>query len=103
MPVKIQPHQILSIPDTTLVREFDDECVLLNLKTESYFGLNATGTFIWRQIAAGRSLGDISRMLVEEFEVEPATASSDLHSLVEELFENELIGNDDDSITTPQA
>ncbi len=95
-PVKISPSQTFSIPDTTLVREFDDECVLLNLKNESYFGLDITGTFIWRQIAAGRTIEEIGRMMADEFEVDPETATSDLRSLVDDLLEHELVQYGDD-------
>jgi len=34
----------ITVPDTVLFRELDGESVLLNLKTESYLGLDDVGT-----------------------------------------------------------
>jgi hypothetical protein len=35
------------VPAHVLIRRLDGESVLLNLKSERYFGLDATGTRMW--------------------------------------------------------
>ena len=87
----------LQIPDTTLVREFDGESVLLNLKNESYFGLDTTGTFIWQRIAEGRTLKEIEHALTERFDVDLETAAQDLHAFVQDLLESQLVESPDAS------
>lgn len=46
----------VSVPEAVLVRELDGESILLNLKTESYFGLDRTGTRMWSLLTAGGSI-----------------------------------------------
>lgn len=40
--------------------------------------LNATGSFLWRQLATERTVDDLVQLLCAEFEVAPDTAHSDL-------------------------
>ena len=46
-----------TMPAHVLVRFLDRECVLLNLETEQYFGLDETGTRIWQLVTAGLGRG----------------------------------------------
>ena len=46
----------VTIPDTVLSTELQDEGVLLNLETGEYFGLDAVGLDMWRALAAEGSV-----------------------------------------------
>ena len=39
-----------SVPSQVLVRFLEGESVLLNLETERYFGLDCTGTRMWKAV-----------------------------------------------------
>ena len=41
-----------------MFRELDEESVLLNLNDESYYALNATGTFLWKELVRNQSLAN---------------------------------------------
>lgn len=66
-------------------RKVDGEEVLLDLKSQAYFGLNATGTLIWEAIQAGKGAERIARELSESFEVSPGQARSDVAAFLGEL------------------
>src|SRR5208283_1090645 len=59
------------VPKHVLVRHLDGESVLLNLETEKYFGLDATGTRMWQLVTAAPTVDAAYALLLEEFEVEP--------------------------------
>jgi len=56
------------------------------------YTLGEVGTFIWNSIDGSRELGELTALVVNEFAVEPATASADLLVFVSDLREAGLVG-----------
>lgn len=79
------------VPAHVLIRHLDGESVLLNLETEEYFGLDATGTRIWEVATRSASLEAAYATLVQEFEVEPDVLRANLAELMARLIENGLL------------
>ena len=80
-----QPH-----PDV-LFREIDNECVLLDLGSGTYFGLNEVGTRIWNLLRDGLSEDDIVRTIGEEYESDTETIRADVRRILAELESRKLI------------
>lgn len=76
----------LSPSDEVLFRDFDGECVLLNLSDESYYGLDPVGTSIWTALGESATVGDAIEKLLEEFEVDRETLERDVLRLANELI-----------------
>jgi Coenzyme PQQ synthesis protein D (PqqD) len=55
------------------------------------YTLNATGTFLWRLMDGVRTVRDLSRLVVAEFEVTPEVASADVAQLIRELGDEGLL------------
>lgn len=81
----------LSVAPDVLVNVIDGQAVLLNLKTERYFGLDEVGTEMWRALTSSDSLEAASSVLLAEYEVEPERLRADLLSLAQKLIENGLL------------
>lgn len=79
------------VPTQVMFRELEGESVLLNIETETYFGLDDVGTRMWRQLTESASIQLAYDALLSEYDVTPDTLKKDLGSLLEELFENGLI------------
>ena len=79
------------VPAHVLVRHLDGESVLLNLETEKYFGLDATGTRMWEVATQSASLEAAYVALAQEFDVEPEVLRSNLAELMARLIENGLL------------
>jgi hypothetical protein len=80
-----------AVPKHVLVRHLDGESVLLNLETERYFGLDATGTRMWQLVTTMPTVDAAYGKLLEEFEVEPELLRNDLAELLGRLVENGLL------------
>jgi len=80
-----------AMPAHVLVRFLDRECVLLNLETEQYFGLDETGTRMWQLVTASPSIDVAFHELLTEFDVEPELLRSDLMELLGRLMESGLL------------
>ncbi len=77
--------------DEVLFQEVGGEAVLLNLASESYFGLNAVGTRIWALLGQNNSLQHAFEALCAEYEAEPAQLESDLLHLVDDMAKAGLV------------
>lgn len=69
----------------------DSETVVLSLHAGAYFGLDAVGSRIWALAQQEVTLGAIVERLVDEYEVDEATAFADLAALVESLVAHRLV------------
>ena len=69
----------------------DEETIFLNLKTESYFGLDPVGTKMYRALVESQSIGAAYDRLATQFDVDPARLRSDLRAFVRRLLDQGLI------------
>jgi Coenzyme PQQ synthesis protein D (PqqD) len=80
-----------NVPAHVLVRYLDRECVLLNLETERYFGLDETGTRIWQLVTAASNIDAAFQDLLAEYDVQPELLRANLNELMSRLVENGLL------------
>ena len=85
------PKGRISIPDGVMVRELEGEAVLLNLNSESYFGLDDIGTRMWMALTESGSIEMAYEALLAEYEVEPEQLRADLGTFIEKLSEASLV------------
>ena len=83
-------ERAFAAPDV-LCRDLGDEAVLLDLKTETYFGLNATGTRLWRLLTGGATIGDALAAVASEFDVSAEVIDRDMTELIDELVQRGLL------------
>jgi len=74
-----------------VARMVGDEAMLLNLETGIYFTLNAIGAIVWRGLEASSSFETMAATIVEQYEVDTATALSDIAEYVEQLIAEGLV------------
>lgn len=82
---KVEPY-----PDVTCT-EFEDEGVLLNLETKTYYTLNKPGIYVWNLIKDGLSPGEIVQRVKKEFEIDEETAENNVSNLIDELVREQLV------------
>jgi hypothetical protein len=83
--------QRLTVAPDVLFRIVGDEAVLLNLKTEKYLGLDATGTRMWTVLSDAPSIQAAYDALLEEYDVPPDRLRQDLDAFLSKLLEHGLI------------
>jgi hypothetical protein len=91
-----------SLPDTrwlphpqVTVQRDGDGAVLLHLRTNRYFELNATGLRVWELITAGSTTDEIAQALVREFAVEEPDAREAVDALIRDLADEDLVVSPD--------
>ena len=89
--MQIRKEQKVSISPEVLFQEVSGETVLLDLASESYFGLDEIGARIWALLESGSSVGDTIDTLMAEYQVERDVLEKDVGELLEKLVEAGLI------------
>ena len=84
-------NQRIEISKELLSQEVSGETVLLDLDSESYFGLNEVGTRIWQLLQDHGNLQRTYDTLLEEFDVDAERLRKDLEGIVTQLSEAGLI------------
>jgi len=85
------PTKRIVVQPDVLVNVIDGESVLLNLKSESYFGLDEVGTRMWQVLTDSGSIQAAYETLLAEYEVEPEKLRQDLERLIEQLVAHGLL------------
>ncbi len=73
-----------------------EECLLIPLRrlltdANSIYVLNETGATVWQRLDGGRSLGEIRRDLLAEYDVSTEQLDRDLHELITDLLSIQAI------------
>lgn len=79
------------VPSDVLISQVGGESVILNLKSEHYFGLDQVGTDMWAALTASESIQAAYEKLLSEYDVDRERLKRDLTSLIEKLVEHGLV------------
>ena len=83
------------VSDRVLARQAGGETVLLDLRSEEYFGLDGVGSRFWQLVAEGATFGAAVDALLGEYEVPRGVLARDLDDLVRSLLERGLVTVDE--------
>ena len=81
----------LVVDGDVLFRQLDDEAVLLDLKSGTYFGLNDVGARTWQLILEHGVLSRVLDALVGEYAAEREVIERDLLALARQLVTRQLV------------
>jgi hypothetical protein len=83
MTISLESRVVVS-PEV-LLQDVGGESVLLDLKSESYFGLDQVGTRIWRLLEQDGALKCVHQVLLQEYDVDAQRLETDINDLVTKL------------------
>jgi hypothetical protein len=89
MPLSLD--DVLTIAPDVMFRHLNDEAVLLDLKSGTYFGLNDVGARTWQLILEHGRLSRVLEALLEEYAVERDAGERDLLELAGQLVARKLV------------
>jgi hypothetical protein len=81
----------VKISDNVLFQQINDECVLLNMESEQYFGLDDVGSRIWEILSENGDTAMALQLLLTEYDTDEQTLKYDLSVLLTELAQEKLI------------
>jgi hypothetical protein len=81
----------------------DQETIMVNLETGSYYSLNPVGTYIWSALESGAAVGDLAAGVAQRFAADPAAVEPDVRPFVDRLAEEKLIVPREDDVSAAPA
>ncbi|MCK5069138.1 MAG: PqqD family protein [Desulfocapsa sp.] len=87
----IDKNQVFLLSTDVLSQEIDGESVLLDMKSENYFGLNEVGSKVLTSLKDGASLDQLVASLLDTYEVETKELETDISELLLQLLDAGLI------------
>ena len=89
--MKVSLSDKVEISSEVLCQEVSGEMVLLDLNSEAYFGLDATGTRIWQLISETGDLQSAFDNMLAEYDVEEDQLHREFTDLVAQLADEGLV------------
>jgi len=77
--------QKIEISSEVLTQEVGGETVILDLKSESYFGLDEVGTRIWQLLQEQEDIQTITATMLNEYDVKEEQLEKDIQNLLTQL------------------
>ena len=90
----VATKKVAVAPDV-LINVVDGEAVLLDLKSECYFGLDEVGMRMWQVLTESASIKAAYETLLAEYDVEPEKLQHDLNGLIQQLVKHGLVATTD--------
>ena len=81
----IMKDSIISATKEQVSCDLAGDTAILDLKSGQYYGLNPVGARIWNLIQEPKTVADVLRVIVDEYDVEASSCERDLVKLIEEL------------------
>lgn len=88
---KITMNSIVAAVPGQVSANLDDETVILELTSGTYYGLNQTGTMIWRLLQEPIQIRTICEAVMEEYEVDLDECGKAVISLLQQLAKHNLV------------
>jgi hypothetical protein len=94
--VLLEPHSLLVRNSATVSREIAGETIVVPIcagvgDMEAVYTFNELGGQLWRLLEQSRAPEDLIAWVLENFDVQPAQATSDVHSFLADLREIGLV------------
>jgi len=74
-----------------VARVIDGEAIIINLASGLYYATRGAGAVVWEGVEAGLPVGEIVSAVCRQFAVAPEMAETDVHRLIDDLVEEQLI------------
>ena len=87
----LTPTSLVSLTDLVLSRRVSDQTIFMSLDDERCYALQGPSGRLWELLESGSTFGASVATMVEEYEIDEATLTSDMTRLVANLVEKRLV------------
>ncbi len=87
----LTPDSVAVKPSHVAYQVIEGEAVVLDIPGRTLRGLNPVGSRIYQLVDGKRTIGDITKTIMEEFECDEEGIIEDVRAFLEELREKNLV------------
>jgi len=85
------PDQLFRVAKNISITKVEDESVVLDLNSGSYYGLNHVGTLLLEELQRKHSLGQAVKEISRRYQTSPVLVTNDTSKLVGQLLEQKIL------------
>lgn len=85
------PDQLFRVAKNISITKVEDESVVLDLSTGSYYGLNHVGTLLLEELQRRHSLGQAVEEISRRYQANTVLVTDDTSKLVGQLLEQKIL------------
>lgn len=74
-----------------LSSRMDEETVMMHPESGKYFSLNPVATRIWELLETPKTIDDLMKFLLDEFEAKPEVCENETKEFIRVLLEKEML------------
>lgn len=89
--MSISTDSIVIASSTQVSSELQDESVILDVQSGTYYGLNDVGASIWAMIQEPKAIAKVQSAIMAEYDVSAEQCEQDVLTLLEQLIEIGLV------------
>ncbi len=83
--------QLFRLAENISITNIEDESVLLDLNSGSYYGLNHVGTLLLNELQQAHSLGQAIEAVSQRYQTHNRLVADDAHKLVNQLVTQNIL------------
>ena len=91
LPMELSSDSVVVTTPRMVAADLGEEVIVLHLENGLYFGLGNVGARIWKLLQKPVRVGEIERLLLDEYEVDPDTCHREVLSLISHMLDEKLI------------
>lgn len=89
--IKVTMTGILSRNEKILANAIGSETVMMDIEKGKYFGMNKTGSYIWKLLENPLSLSDLCDRLMKDFSISFEECEKDVVPFIEDMVKEKII------------
>lgn len=87
----LSPGESIVATEACLASAVDDEQVILDTDTGTYYGLNPVGSYLWTLLEEAHTVEELVSKTATEFDVSKGECRTDVRSFLAEMHEAGLV------------
>lgn len=91
MPETISPKTVFVTSKDNVSCALGEEAAILHMRSGVYYGLDPVGARVWNLLTQPRSVEELCKAVVAEYDVEPARCESDILALLDKMRSEGLV------------
>lgn len=91
MNFQIIPGTILSRNPDILANEIGSETVMMSIQEGKYFGMNKTGSYIWKQLEQPLAFDRLCENIISDFNISRVQCEEEIVPFIEEMTKEKII------------
>lgn len=87
----VTEYTVLSRNEKLLANEIGAETVMMSIEDGKYYGMNKTGSYIWKQLSSPITFNELCNKLSACFDIPREKCKEETHPFIEEMVKENII------------